>query len=318
MGKVAKAWVGTAIAAAGLAIAYWVPVAGVVVAVAGVIASLFSTVTLNVPAARAATVTALVLNAAAVFVATGSSWLSLSVLLPLMVSFPNELVMRHLGGALNFTPMVGLLSGLVLLGVGWPSLPSPWWAFVLLPHALLTGERTVVGLRTRSEHLQAMTRTRVVVGEPLPVDVVLPSRDGQPPFSLKEHLGQFVLLVFVRGDWCPVCQVMMRIVSREAPTLKRHGVRVAIVSPSEGQMDDEAVQRLGLVPGMLYDENNALARALGLLEPGKKDGKDITLPVTILIDKQGIVRNVTRPDDVTDFASERRVLAILEGLPAAA
>ena len=32
---------------------------------------------------------------------------------------------------------------------------------------------------------------------------------------------------------------MMRIVSREAPTLKRHGVRVAIVSPSEGQMDDE-------------------------------------------------------------------------------
>ena len=39
------------------------------------------------------------------------------------------------------------------------------------------------------------------------------------------------------------------------------------------------------------------------------------MPVSILVDPRGIVRNISRPDDVSAFATETRVLDILRAEP---
>ena len=124
--------------------------------------------------------------------------------------------------------------------------------------------------------------------------------------------------MFVRGDWCPVCHVMMRIISKEAATLAKHNVKLVLISPSEGKVDEEFAKQIGLQSDFVHDKDSAFAVSIGLLEAkAAKEGKDVPLPVAILVDPQGIVRHVSRPDDVTAFSSENKLVRILETVPAA-
>jgi peroxiredoxin len=297
---------------AGVGLVYVYPPVGVGVAAVGAIMVTFSIFALNVPAARAAAVIAILANAAAVFLASGSWALALAVLPPMLMVMPSELVMRRNRNMSDFGPLVGVLAGVVLLGVALPMLTSVWWVLAVVPHLLLGLLFVKLTLGGRSSYMAHFNRLKVQEGKPLPVDVSLPARDGKETFSLAKHAGQFVLLLFIRGDWCPVCHVMMRIVSKESATLEKHGVKVAIISPTEGQLEDEAVEHMGLDPGMLYDENSNLARALDLIQKDQTNGKDVPLPVTVLIDPQGVVRNISKPDDVTAYSNEQKIISILE------
>jgi peroxiredoxin len=316
MGKVAKSWTLLVLPLAGMGLVNVYAPAGMAVALFGAVVVTFSAYSLNVPATRAAGAISALAAASAVYLASGSWLLALAVLPALVLMMPSEAMLRHNRNALDFGPLVGVLASAVLIGLAYPMLESPWWIAGPGAVSLLQLMLGLSLLGSRKEYLAKMGNTKVKVGEPLPVDVALPARDGRPPFSLSDHRGKFVLLVFIRGDWCPVCHVMMRIVAKEAEALKAHGVHIAIISPTEGQMEDEAVRQLGLDPGMLWDDNSNLARSLDLLQKDQRDGKDVPMPVTILIDQDGKVRHLSKPDDVTAYTSENRVLSLLQAAPA--
>lgn len=318
MGKVAKSWALLILPLAGVGLVFVHPAVGMGVALFGGVAVVLSVFSLNVPAARAAAVVGSLTAASAVYLASGSLLLAVSILPVLVLLLPYEVVLRTNRDASDYATAVGVLAGLVIAGLAWPTLTSPWWAAgpgVIFALGALLG---LVSIKARNDYLTLLPKSKVRIGEPLPVDVSLPTRDGGAPFSLADHIGEFVLLVFIRGDWCPVCHVMLRIVSKERETLTRHGVRIAIISPTESQMDDEAVTRLGLDPGMLHDADSGLARSLDLLQRGKYEGKDVPMPVTILIDRDGKVRHMSKPDDVTAYSNERKVISILEASTAQA
>jgi peroxiredoxin len=294
---------------AGLALTFVYAPLGVAVAAVGMYATIFAVLELNVPETRAAFMIAVACEALAVWVASGSIPLGASALALCIPLMPYEAVRRRSMLVDRLLPVLALVTGAVLFALAWP---TGWWGIALLPNATMTilvTHKTFAIARGNSE---AARGSKLTVGTPMP-DITLPMREGGGDFVLSAQRGRHVLLMFVRGDWCPVCHVLMRIISRESETLERYGVRVALISPSEGAVDDELVRRLGLKPGMLLDRDAMVARSLGLVYREQNDGKDVPVPVAVLIDPRGIIQSISRPDDLTDFTTESRVLSLLKG-----
>jgi peroxiredoxin len=314
VGKVAKVWVMAAVAVAAVGLHFVHPVAGVAATALVSTATLFAAFELNVPATRAGATVAMLAAGAALYLATHSPFLAaIPLLTPLNV--PNESVMRSSRNLLDALPPLLMVLMLVLIAAAWP---TGWWGLAVA-HSVLLQAYVVflaVGGLSASNSVLRGARKKLALGSTMP-ELDLPFRETEGHYSLNADRGQFVLLVFVRGDWGRVCHVMMRIISKQAATLAKHNVKLVLISPSEGKVDEEFANHLGLKSDFVHDKASAFAISLGLLESKNKD-KDVPLPVAILVDPEGKVRHVSRPDDVTAFSSENKIVQVLEALPAAA
>ena len=160
---------------------------------------------------------------------------------------------------------------------------------------------------------------RVKIGSPAS-DFELPDQNGQlvklSDFKDKRHL----LLVFVRGDWCPGCHMMLRTYEKNNLLFQKKNVYVMAIGPDPIGVNREMVEKLGLDFKVLSDENQRTAMNYGVqmkeynnsfaqsYEPG------IPLPASFLIDKNGIVRYVSRPDKVGEFLNPSLIFPIVEQL----
>jgi peroxiredoxin len=294
--------------AAGCALSLLYAPAGVALAVLATILCLFHTLSFDVPRARIGLAVCSLFAAGALFIATGSPLLALSVVPPAVLSPPSELVMRFRNAPHNAPRVLGTVLGALLLALA-PS--AGYWKLAPLPLILagVYGSLLMSRLRSTSRRVQAGMKIRI--GDSMP-DVTLPYRDRPGELSFAQERGNLMLLVFVRGDWCAVCHVMMRLISREAPSLAQHGVRVLIVTPAEGDADEEFKTQLALQSGMLLDKDAQLARSLGLIEPAQGGSPEVPLPVAILVGRDGKVLDITGPEDVSTYVEERRLAAMLE------
>ncbi|MCA6361620.1 MAG: redoxin domain-containing protein [Bacteroidetes bacterium] len=135
-------------------------------------------------------------------------------------------------------------------------------------------------------------------------------------FKDKTHL----LLVFVRGDWCPGCHIMLRAYQREAERLRRKNIHVLSIGPDPTGVNKEMVQRLGLSFHVLADEGQRTAMKYGVQleeygnEFAEKYEEGIPLPASFLIDKSGKVLYVSRPDKVGEFLNPELIFPIIDKL----
>jgi peroxiredoxin len=275
----------------------------------------FLAVSLNVPASRRSQQAAVLAGAAALYLGSSSLLVAASFLATFLVVMPNTLYSAYSKELNQFNAALALVLGLGLLAAAWP---FGWWGLGPAVPILLALMLAPAQLKGRTQAIAALRTAKVRVGEPLP-DISLPKRVGDERFELAAHRGKFVLLCFVRGDWCPMCHVMMRVIAKQVPTLEKHNVKMVMITPSRGEIDPEFGAEIGVGKELYLDEGSAVARSLGLLQGNKHDGEDVPLPVAVLVDPQGVVRHVSRPDEVTAFANEDRLVAALEsGLPQAA
>jgi peroxiredoxin len=126
-----------------------------------------------------------------------------------------------------------------------------------------------------------------------------------------------VLLQFSRGDWCPVCHVMMRVLKREAARLKDNNIVVVMISATEGADAEEFVRELGLPYRILRDPSCVTAKAYGAFDATAFGGKGGHLPATFVVAPDGTLALSSRSDDVASFLDPSEVLRLLEQ-PAAA
>ncbi|MCU0432218.1 MAG: peroxiredoxin family protein [Bacteroidia bacterium] len=155
-----------------------------------------------------------------------------------------------------------------------------------------------------------------------------------PEFELADENGNKVrlsdfrgnrhlLLVFVRGDWCPGCHIMLRAYQREAERLKQKNIHVLSIGPDPTGVNKEMVQRLGLSFNVLADEGQRTAMRYGVQlqeyanEFAEKYEEGIPLPASFLIDKNGKVRYVSRPDRVGEFLNPELIFPIIDQLDSA-
>ena len=111
------------------------------------------------------------------------------------------------------------------------------------------------------------------VGNKLP-DFTLLDADGKE-FNSDDLIGSPAVLMFYRGNWCPLCMAQIRELATRYQDLEAMGIKVVLVSPQP----DEQSRRLAAMHDVpfrfLVDADNKLARSL---EVAVSNGVPIGLP----------------------------------------
>lgn len=160
---------------------------------------------------------------------------------------------------------------------------------------------------------------RIQVGHRAP-DITLPDQAGNL-VSLSDFRGRHpLLLIFVRGDWCPGCHMMLRTYERSREEFQRKGVHVLAIGPDDVEVNRDMVARIGVGYKLLSDREQEASSIYGVvynnpvLETGIDYAKGIPLPASFLIDADGVVRHVSRPDRVGEFLDPALIFRVLEQL----
>lgn len=136
-------------------------------------------------------------------------------------------------------------------------------------------------------------RNTLAVGNTLP-SFTLKSADGKLIDSAS-LVGKVTLLLFYRGNWCPLCMAQIQEIAARYRELAQRGVQVLLVSPQPQKHTQELSARFDAPMQFLIDEDNAAAKILGIDAPNSLPlglgamgyDSDSVLPTVLLIDREG-------------------------------
>ncbi len=107
--------------------------------------------------------------------------------------------------------------------------------------------------------------------------------------SLDQFQGKPLLLVFLRGTWCPNCRKQMEAVRSEWERVAPLARVVAIVGQTGPEVSDY-LSRNPMPFSLLPDPNREVIKLYGVYQRLSLDGFRIAYPSTMIIDQRGIVR----------------------------
>lgn len=214
-----------------------------------------------------------------------------------------------------------LVGPIVLFGARVIAAPVEWmpWAPALVP---LAGACALVfGYVQDGALIKKSVRHGYRIGlDTEAPDFELPDADGQP-VRLRDHRGEApVLLLFVRGDWCPGCHMMLRTYEKHRERFQEKGIVLLAIGPDASDVNRDMAERLGVRFRILSDPGQRVSDTYGvvynnpLLEAGIDYAQGIPLPASFLIDRDGLVRYVSRPERVGEFLRPENVFTALEGI----
>ncbi|MFW5658794.1 MAG: peroxiredoxin family protein [Bacteroidota bacterium] len=249
-------------------------------------------------------------------------------LVPVLAIFPSMAIRLQSYPALNRTtalwlePVVALLmlgtyvAGNVLVeGMGWKG-----WAYPAL-QILMSLMVMVMTLMDRLANLKtARGGFKADVGKQAP-DFELPDEAGNL-VKLSDFKGQnHVLIIFYRGDWCPFCNIMLRLYKKEAHRFQDKGIVMLAIGPDDPQTNRQLVEAVGLPFHVLSDPDLSVVNQYGIRvknhNPGKTGGENETdspLPASFLIDKTGTVQFTSHPARVGEFLRPELIFPVLDEL----
>jgi peroxiredoxin len=152
--------------------------------------------------------------------------------------------------------------------------------------------------------------------------------------SLSDALGTGnVVLTFYRGIWCPYCNLQLKIYQEILPRIEAMGASLLAVSPNIPDHSLSMKEKHALSYEVLSDFDNQIAKQYKIVfsqsdavaDMGKKVGVDIAafngvakreipVPATFIIDRQGIIRFTFANGDYTKRVEPQTVLDALASL----
>ena len=91
---------------------------------------------------------------------------------------------------------------------------------------------------------------------------------GRRAYSLAEHRGQVVVLVFYPGDGTPVCTRQLNAYTEDIGSFEEAGAQVLAISPQSVQShDDFSCKQGGFGFPLLADTDKAVGETYGILGP---------------------------------------------------
>lgn len=73
-----------------------------------------------------------------------------------------------------------------------------------------------------------------------------------------------IILAFFRGNWCPYCNLELKALQDSLPEIEGKKVKLIAVSPQRPEYSLKLIVENHITFDILYDENNLLAKSLGI------------------------------------------------------
>ena len=102
--------------------------------------------------------------------------------------------------------------------------------------------------------------------------------------SLKDFIGQPVMLVFYRGYWCPYCIGHLEDIQSAFGLLEKKGIQLIAISPDDPEGLQRMAQRMEKPYLFLSDRDLKVSESYGI----KKDDK-LPHPAVVILDEEGKV-----------------------------
>lgn len=211
---------------------------------------------------------------------------------PLMLMLGRAFVMSNLARTSERLP---LITGLGILGV----LLAAYATFnagglLVLGLALVS----FVGVQVYNYWYSDLSRTAspfLQEGESLPEFTVY-QPDGSP-FSSKDLVGKPALILFYRGNWCPLCMAQIKEIAAQYRHMADRGIEVLLISPQPESQTQQLADKFEVPFKFLVDRNNQAAVQLQIamvnglplgLEALGYEG-DTVFPTAIAVDASGVI-----------------------------
>ena len=114
---------------------------------------------------------------------------------------------------------------------------------------------------------------QLAVGNKLPEFTLRDVDGGQ--FQSQSLLGSAAILLFYRGNWCPLCMAQIREIVGKYQDIDSMGIKVALISPQPDEQSRKLAAQHQVPFSFLIDENNEVAESLGI---GVKHGVPAGMP----------------------------------------
>ena len=81
-----------------------------------------------------------------------------------------------------------------------------------------------------------------------------------------------IVLIFIRGQWCPVCNRHMSQLQDSLQAVYKKGANVVVISPEKPEYINKTIEKTGAQFTILYDENQKISDTFDVtFEPSGKD-----------------------------------------------
>ena len=218
-----------------------------------------------------------------------SAWLgSLVAVLPGALFFGR--VMR--GTVARTTDHVPRMWGFAILGLAL-TVMLPSGSMIPSVYAFLVGVVGGLAYDFWYSRLGDRQNSQLVVGQVLP-DFNLYTADGR--LVTAEHIRQTpALLMFYRGNWCPLCMAQIKEVASQYQELNRRGVQVYLISNQSEQNSEQLAQKYDVNMNFMVDRDGVAGKALAIDHTGGTPvgvagyDLDTTMPTVVMTNQQGII-----------------------------
>ncbi len=238
------------------------------------------------------------------------------------------------GAALALWPMLGFMIYLGASSTPRTSALMPWQlgAVVLAAALSLLGDTPalamvyvwllgVVGVFAYVFWYSKLDRganTVLTPGASLPAFELEDTEGNAVPSS--RFLGRKLLLLFYRGNWCPLCVAQVKEVAGHYRDLAQRGVDVVLVSPQPHKQTRELAKKFDVPMRFCVDRDGRAARTLQIYHTGGIAagiggyGADTVLPTVVLTDESGRILYCDLTDNYRVRPEPATILAVLDSI----
>ncbi len=156
-------------------------------------------------------------------------------------------------------------------------------------------------------------------GQPLP-DFQAVDEDGNR-VSSSELAGTPVILLFVRGSWCPFCSEQVANLTRVYKEITDSGAKLILITPKPLATTRRVAEIFEVDFEFWLDDSLEIAKQLGLvLEAGVPDdhrkeyGEDTLWPTSLVVDANGMIRFTELSRFIADRPNPEKLLKVLRNL----
>lgn len=198
--------------------------------------------------------------------------------------------------------------------------PSGWEAWAVPAPLVLFSLYLCIGpiMTTTEIKKRGLVGFGVDVGSEAP-DFTLPDENGKE-VTLSSFEGvRTVLLMFVRGDWCPSCHIMLRTYEKNRTKFQEKNILMLAVGPDPVNVNKNMVKKLGVDYHILSDEEHKAVGKFGIKLQNNINGtteyhEGIPLPAAFLICEKGIIRYLTRSDRPGEILNPEDIFTVMDRL----